>query len=214
MATIPVIEEAARRGVDLIVTHEPTLYDHYADPEERDGMRRALGRKAELLRRTGIAVYRVHDGWDPFPVYGNHDAWVAKLGLFEPVEGAGGRLYRTAPGSFRDLVLKVKERMGLPVVRVSGDAGKRVERVVLSQGASLLGPVLRAIERGADALFLGENVEWQAVRLAEDSGLPVALTGHSASEGEGMRRMVEFLSERMPGCEYCYIETGDSFVYM
>ena len=57
-ATPEVIRAAARWGGQLLIVHEPTFYDHYDKHLEHDPVTAA---KEQLLRETGLAVWRYHD---------------------------------------------------------------------------------------------------------------------------------------------------------
>src|SRR5437867_5389635 len=59
MATLDVLERAAASGKNLIITHEPTFYDHYDKIEalaaEGDPVYAA---KAALIKKHGLVVWR------------------------------------------------------------------------------------------------------------------------------------------------------------
>jgi len=208
MATRRVIEQALKLRTDLIVHHEPLYYTHWDnDAKRRDYESSKLKRK--LLAKNRTAVYRVHDAWDYYPEFGIHDAWVEQLeGILEP-EPARGVCMCAAPSiQFSSLLSRVRKRMGLEYVLAGGDLSKKIRHVWLGIGALGIAGVEGALEHGADCLIAGEQVEWEAVRLAEDSGLAIGLVGHCASENAGMRKMVDFLQERMPGPEYYFLDAG------
>lgn len=58
--SVPVIREAARRGYNLLLCHEPTFYDGMDETDWLAGDP-VYEEKAALLRETGITVYRNHD---------------------------------------------------------------------------------------------------------------------------------------------------------
>jgi putative NIF3 family GTP cyclohydrolase 1 type 2 len=210
MATTRVIETALGLKADLIVHHEPLYYTHHDDDPERRNYASSRMKRTMLAGR-GTAVYRVHDAWDFYPGYGIHDAWVEQLRILSPAPGLGQGMCTVRRTPFSVLLGKVRAAMGLDYVLACGDAGRQVRRVWLAIGAMGIGAVKDALLHKADCVIAGEQVEWEAVRFAGDSDLPLALVGHCASETAGMRKMVEFLELRMPGPEYFFVDAGHPF---
>lgn len=67
-----------------------------------------------------------------------------------------------------------------------------------------------------DALIVGEIHEWETSEYARDAlqlgykkGLIV--TGHAASEEPGMRWIIPWLQERLPGIPIHFVATGSPF---
>src|SRR5438874_7924768 len=62
MATLDVLERAAASGNNLIITHEPTFYDHYDKTDalaaEGDPVYAA---KAALIKKQGLVIWRFDD---------------------------------------------------------------------------------------------------------------------------------------------------------
>jgi len=215
MASMGVIHEAIRRGVDMIVTHEPTFYNHWDKTEhlENDAV---YAVKRALLEERGIPVYRVHDGWDFYPEYGILDSLAKALGL-ERVAGQTMkiRVYECPNILLGDLALKVKHDLGLKAVRYVGDPDMEVTRIGLGIGSLGLWENLKeAMSLEADCLICGETIEWQTARYSEDSSVALMPIGHSNSENPGMKSLAEFMKARLPELEIEYIETPDPFIYV
>lgn len=60
IATPEVIRAAADWGADLLITHEPTYYDH-RDYDGNIPNNPVMQAKKALLDGTGMTVYRLHD---------------------------------------------------------------------------------------------------------------------------------------------------------
>jgi NIF3 (NGG1p interacting factor 3) len=63
MATLDVLERAAAKRENLIITHEPTFFDHLDKPaglEESDPVWKA---KRTFIENHGLVVWRFHDHW-------------------------------------------------------------------------------------------------------------------------------------------------------
>ena len=62
MATMSVLERAAAAGRNFIITHEPTFYGHTDSTAEIEADP-IYQRKAELIRKHDLVVWRFHDHW-------------------------------------------------------------------------------------------------------------------------------------------------------
>src|SRR5258705_606238 len=64
MATFDVLRRAAARGANLVITHEPTFYDHFdkLDVLEAEGDAVTAAKRA-FIREHRIVVVRMHDHW-------------------------------------------------------------------------------------------------------------------------------------------------------
>jgi hypothetical protein len=65
MATLDVLERAAAAGDNLIITHEPTFFDHLdkatgLSAGENDAV---LREKREFIEKHGLVIWRFHDHW-------------------------------------------------------------------------------------------------------------------------------------------------------
>jgi len=221
MASMAVLERAAEKGINLIVTHEPTFW--YSGSPKMPELRRCeqdevdVSFKTSFLDEHGIAVIRAHNCWDRYPEYGIEASLCAVLGLPEPAEYLGGfhSLYEIPQTTLGALASHCKGKLGLPCVRVSGDLEKSVERLVLAYGSSSgTERYYRFWKHGADAVISGEQSEWAAIRPAIDMGLGVIELGHSNTEAFGMEGMARLLREHFPEVPIEHIPAGDSFQYV
>lgn len=96
-----------------------------------------------------------------------------------------------SPLAFDQFCSLVKNRLGLPSLRISGTIDNKVSRVALcgGSGASLL---REAARQGADVYVTGD-VKYHDAREAETLGIAVIDAGHFATE----RLMIEGLSNRL-----------------
>ena len=60
IATPNVIARAAAWGADLLITHEPTYYDHWDEQEGRE-QERVRSIKKTLIEQSGMVLWRWHD---------------------------------------------------------------------------------------------------------------------------------------------------------
>ena len=215
MATPENIRRAREGGCNLIITHEPTFYNHWDEREDVAGDQ-AYKDKVALLEDKGMTVIRIHDLWDRFPESGIHDSWAKRLGLSKAVRSdARHTLFEIEPTTLDAFARRVKGRMGVEGVRFAGRPGKTITYVTLGVGAwGGIGNLKACMELGADVFVTGERVEWQTVRFALESGLGMVVVGHNNSEEFGMSAMAHFLGRHFPDLLVTYIPTADPYHHL
>jgi len=215
MATPENVRRASEKGCNLIITHEPTFYNHWDEVTEFAGDG-AYRDKVALLEATGMAVIRIHDLWDRFPEFGIHDSWAKRLGLSKAVRSDEKHtLFQIEPITLDTFARRVKGRMGVEGVRFAGPPEKAITYVTLGVGAwGGIGNLKMCMELGADVFVTGETSEWQTVRFALESGLGMVVVGHNNSEEFGMSAMAHFLSLHFPDLPVTYIPTADPYRHL
>jgi putative NIF3 family GTP cyclohydrolase 1 type 2 len=218
-ATCQVIERAIALGANLIITHEPTYYNHRDEVAwlEDDPV---YAFKRDMLGRHGIVVWRFHDYWHLHRPDGITTGVLKQLGWesYADPDQPGRCTIPVTPLS--ELVTLIKGKLGIEVARVAGTPSMTCRHVALVVGAvpgemqvEILG------QDQVDVLVCGETQEWTAceyVRDAASSGLHKALIvlGHANSEEPGMEWLVEWLRPRFPDLAITHIPAGDPFHYM
>jgi len=213
MATYEVIEHTIQAGANLIITHEPTFYSHRDETAwlEGDPVYQA---KRRLIDDNHIAIWRFHDylhSIDPDPTT---TGLLKALGWAEYAVPGKPNTCRLPTRTLGELVDGIKASLGLQTVQVVGDLQMSCSKVGISVGAIGGRVHIEAISSEAlDVLVCGEINEWETSEYARDAvstGHPRALvvTGHSASEEDGMREVLPWLQERLPGLPFHFIATG------
>lgn len=184
--TLPVLEEARRRGAQLIVTHHPILFRGRKDLREDDGE----GRLLCGMVRSGLSLIAVHTNFDN-ACPGVNDALAARLGLkdVQPLEN-GMRLGVIDETTLGELCDFVGERLGGPV-RCYGEAGRRVSRIALLGGAGE-DFAMQALAAGAQVYLTGEMAYHKGLD-AHAAGLCVLEAGHAATELPAISTLAEGL---------------------
>jgi putative NIF3 family GTP cyclohydrolase 1 type 2 len=209
-ATNAAIEEAARLGANLFVTHEPAFCDHFAGTPTGD---RVAAEKRALLDRHGIVLLRCHDTWDRMPEVGIPDAWATCLGFPaepRPVESFY-RICLTGSATVADVARRVRETvqsLGEDTVRVLGDLGATVERLAIGTGAITFLPAMHGL--GADAILAtddGINM-WDGGLWGLDLGIPILIVNHATAEKPGMMAMARYLEGICPGVRIAYVDVA------
>ncbi len=200
--TTMAIEEAAARGANLIVTHEPAFFTERLYREHPASRRVAEARRA-LLDELGITLLRCHDTWDRMPGVGIPAAWARWLGfpVVDPDESSFYRLLDVSGHTVKSLARKILEKtrpLGQDVVLVYGDRSREVSRMGVGTGAITRLPLMA--ELGADVCLGTDDGcnAWNAGLWALDSDTPTLLVHHAVAELPGMRALAEHLDGKFP----------------
>jgi putative NIF3 family GTP cyclohydrolase 1 type 2 len=214
--TMDVLQEAVRRGDNLIITHEPTFYNHLDDTKffADDPVYKE---KLSFIEQHHLVIFRLHDeihadtidhilkgmyealGWDQYP----HPA------------GPRGQYFVTIPQvTLAELAKLLQSKLHIQTLRVEGDPNLSISHVALLPGSSGLEKQVLALRQPAvEVLIAGEASEWETVEYVRDAvaqGRPKALIllGHQVSEEPGMERCAKELRELLPGIRVDHIAAG------
>ncbi len=219
MATCAVIRKTVSLGANLIITHEPTFYNH----RDEVGWLKddpVYQFKRDLLERNQLVVWRFHDYWHLRRPDGILSGMLRVLDWEKYADPKEMNLCRIPPRRLRDLALFLKERFRSPSVRVVGDPDIACENIVLMPGAAGGRPQITTLSReDVDVVVCGEVNEWETNEYARDArfaGLKKGLVilGHEDSEEVGMKYLVEWLTPLVPGVKITHVPAGDPFTYL
>lgn len=215
-ATPYVIRAAKAWGAQLLITHEPTFYDHWDQIEDT-----AVGHaKRQLLAESGLVLYRYHD----HPHAAEADmiglGEVKALGLEGILEERGAaeinRYTLRTPMTPRELAAHMEQTLRIAHVRICGAADTPITRLALAFGTPR--GVFEELSGWADVVLTGEACEWRLGEYARDAaqlGFAKALLilGHCGSERDGMRYIAGVLKEAVPALDVRYFESGEVYTY-
>lgn len=208
-----VIQQAARLGANLIITHEPTYFNHRDETDwlKNDPVYQA---KRKLIDDNGLVVWRFHDGWHMHRPDGIMTGLIAQLGWEAYQDPETPFLFHLPPSSLKKLAEDVKAKIGVSNLRVVGAPEMICSTAAICPGSywgemqiEMLG------KHGADVLLAGEVPEWQTpeyVRDATAAGIPKGLVimGHEPSEEGGMGYLVDWLKARYPSMAVKHVPAG------
>ncbi len=218
MATLDVLQRAAAAGHNLVITHEPTFYDHL-DPT--DGLVRehdpvALA-KLKFIADHHMVVWRFHDfshrkqpdliqtgvlrmlGWTAFQE--KDVPWIVKM----------------PATTLSAIVADIQARLAPHAMRVVGDPALRVTTVALVPGAAGFSTHRRALQRDdVQALVIGEAREWETVEYVDDAVAAgqkkaLILIGHIPSEQPGMEDAARWLKTFITEVPVAFVPAKDPF---
>jgi putative NIF3 family GTP cyclohydrolase 1 type 2 len=199
MATMDVVERASSKGLNFVITHEPTFYAHEDVPEGMPESDPVWTEKREFIQKHGMVVWRFHDHWHMRKPDGIEAGMVHALG-WEKYQNADNQFLFVMPETtVKKLAEEVAKKLDSPVVRVVGEPDMKVTEIALSPGAAGSVHETHALERDdVQVLLVGETREWETVEYAADAvtqGKKKALIviGHIPSEQEGMDECAKWL---------------------
>jgi putative NIF3 family GTP cyclohydrolase 1 type 2 len=201
MAYRSALERAVELGCNVIVTHEPTFYDHHDEDPASLSLGASQSKRA-LIDRHALTVMRCHDLWDAMPERGVPDAWGRRLGLGAPVAATEFlRVYEVRETTALELAMDVARAvrpLGQEAVQLLGDEEARVRRIGIGTGA--ITPYRRmTVDLGVDAaICTDDGIDyWRDGALAIDGGVPLIVVNHPVAEEDGIVSLAETLREAL-----------------
>ena len=208
--TLEVIKEAKQNKCNLIVTHHPLLFKK-PDSVTTDTL---IGRKIIELVKNNINVYSAHTNLDS--VKGGINDIIMNLlqltscHIIDPSDiqcygkdhcgiGRIGKLKSSV--TLEELCNKVKDNLNIPMVKYSGSESKIINKIAVINGsgesyfdsAKLL---------GVDCIITGDTTYHYVSDLKEE-GVAVIDAGHFETEWPAMKRIAEFLMQKIQSDGFC-----------
>lgn len=216
MATLKVLKEAAARGCNLVITHEPTYYNHLDSTDwlENDPV---FAAKQAIIEEHKLIVFRFHDHWHRTSPDGIYVGMNRKM-QWDTYLVEGEKNVFDFPGiKLSDVTSHLRAIFPEANLRVIGKPGLKIKRAAFSAGAPGSAAHFRLLQRGdIDLLVIGEAPEWETieyVRDASQAGLSQSLIilGHSVSEEAGMEYCAQWMRTFIPDVPIFFIPAGDPF---
>jgi putative NIF3 family GTP cyclohydrolase 1 type 2 len=217
MATMDVLERAAANGQNLVITHEPTFYNHLDRPDGLEESDAVWKEKRAFLEKHGMVVWRFHDHWHRRKPDGILAGMVHAMGWEKYQQEENPYLFTMPETTLEALAAEVAKKLGSPVVRVVGERGMKVTRMAFSPGAAGFVRETHALEMdNVEVLLVGETREWETVEYAADAvreGKRKALIviGHVPSEQAGMEECARWLKMFVKDVPIEFVPTKQPF---
>ncbi len=202
-ACLPVVEQACRSGVDLLVVHHGLFWQ---------GAQRIEGplyRKLKLAMEHDLAIYSAHLPLDVHPELGNNARLVAALGFegqgrpFAPWKGMDLGLRLSVDLHRDELLARIAQAVGAEP-RLAPGGGERVRELgVVTGGAG--SQIHELAATGIDTFLTGEGPHW-SYTAAEELGVNLIYAGHYATETFGVKALAERWAAEFPGLETGFID--------
>ena len=225
MATMDVLKQSAASGMNLIITHEPTFWNHLDQTKGFDNDP-IYACKQKVIQTHDLVVWRFHDHWHRRQPDGILTGIVNTLGWsqYQKPDPAGskgnyqGRQFFVLPEtSLNNLAANLQARLKSRVTRVVGSPQGRVTNVALEPGYSSLEAAMKTLQRNdVQVLIVGEPREWEAVEYVKDAvacgdNKALVILGHVTSEDPGMEQCAKWLQTFITEIPIRWIPAGEPF---
>ncbi len=214
--TMDVLRHASRRGLNLIITHEPTFYSHLDDTAffVEDPV---YLEKLAFIQQHHMVVFRFHDQMHsitPDPI---------AMGL---VEALGWKSYMDTGSPFQltiprttllQLARELATKLNTHTLRVVGNPALPITHVALRPGAVGTQKQILALRSDeVEVLLVGEVPEWETVEYVRDATAQgrhkaLILLGHEVSEEPGMKTCAQDLRAIFPNLPVELIPAGQPY---
>jgi putative NIF3 family GTP cyclohydrolase 1 type 2 len=219
MATMDVLERAAASGNNLIITHEPTFYNHLdkLDQLEEKENDPVLATKLAFIAKHNLVVWRFHDHWHRRTPDGIVAGMVQALGWEKYQDARIEYLFTIPETTMEKLAGDLKARLSTHAMRVVADPHQKVSRVAFIPGASGFASETHALEiPDVDVLLTGEPREWETVEYVADAVTQqrrkgLIILGHIPSEQAGMEECTRWLKTFLGEVPVNFVPTVDPF---
>ncbi len=219
MATLDVLQRAAASGNNLIITHEPTFYDHLDKtdqlPEKENDQ--VLAAKRQFIEKHGLVIWRFHDHWHARNPDGIEAGMVHALGWEKFQDPHSQYLFAIPETTLEKLAADIKRRLGIHVMRVVGVPDLRVTKIALAPGAAGFSRHAEALEMTAvQTLVIGEAHEWETVEYVADAVTEgkqksLIILSHIPSEQAGMEECTRWLKTFLTEVAIQFVPASEPF---
>ena len=216
LPTISVLREAVAQHKNLILTHEPTFYNHRDSPDlfTNDPVYLA---KLAYIREHGLVIFRLHDTIHRAMPDRIVQGFVQQVGWQAYADRGEPNFFTLPPVTVSALAKGLATKLNARAVRVVGDPQLQVSHIALSVGASGEQRQIKALEHpGVEVLVAGEASEWETVEYVRDAALEgrhlaLILLGHNASEEIGMKPFADRVQQLFPGLPVSFLPAGEPY---
>ncbi len=236
MATVDVLRRAREKGVDMIITHEPTWFSGADNTGwlEKDPV---YLEKKKLIEERDLVIWRFHDYMHMdrddgiYRGFDRETGWARyRMAPAAPEEDGGEPLppigfdgcYEIPETTLAGLAAFLQETFRMPAMRYIGSPEMRVRRVGVLPGGGSLGlgvesmPMRLMRRRNLDVILCGDLTEWTLpayVRDAAQLGMNrgILVLGHERSEEPGMKHLGAWLADILPGIPVEFLDAEEPF---
>jgi putative NIF3 family GTP cyclohydrolase 1 type 2 len=221
--SMDVLRRAVAAGDNLIVTHEPTFYNHLDEATlfTGDPMDPVYKEKLDYINKHHLVIWRFHDTWHLRRPDGIAEGFVEQVG-WKKYENPGpadeaGFFFTLPPTTLSDLAADLQRKLRARAVRIVGDPAMKLTKVAYRPGASGEARQIQALESDdVEVLVAGEASEWETVEYTRDAQLQgrkkaLILIGHLSSEEGGMDNCAHWLHGLFPGLPVQFLPAGEPY---
>ena len=214
LASQEVLEKAVKLGCNMIITHEPTYYNHL-DRTDEIGDDEVLKAKKKYIEDNGLIVFRFHDHWHRTSPDGIYVGMINQLRWNDHQIQKDQYVFKLAEQSLESLCKDLQETYPTATLRIIGNPEMEVTKVGLALGAPSYQSHVRMLQRDdVEVLIAGEAREWETVEyvrdaVTQDRKKAIIFLGHAISEEGGMEYLAEWLKPIVEEVPIHFVEAGN-----
>jgi putative NIF3 family GTP cyclohydrolase 1 type 2 len=216
MATVDVLKKAAKMGCNMVITHEPTFYNHLDTTGLLTGDS-VYAAKQAIIQENNMVIFRFHDHWHRTTPDGIYTGMLDKMQWKTYLVEGETNIFKFPGISLRDITDHLKQVFPGANIRVIGNPRLKINYAAFSAGAPGSERHIRLLQRDeVNLVVIGEAPEWESISYVRDAyqvGLPKAMIilGHTESEEAGMAYCAEWMQSFVDKIPVFFIESGDPF---
>ena len=210
--TMDVLREASRRGANLVITHEPTFYNHLDDTAFFSDDPVYL-EKLAFIQQHHMVVFRLHDAIHMASPDQIFTGFLESLGWQNYMVAGNPALVTIPKTTLLKLSRELAAKLDARTLRVVGDPNLEINHVAIRLGAAGMQKQVTALRGDVEVLLAGEAAEWETVEYVRDASAQgrhkaLILMGHEVSEEAGMKQCAEDLRPLFPNMPVIHIPAG------
>jgi putative NIF3 family GTP cyclohydrolase 1 type 2 len=216
LATLEVLRQAKAANLNMVITHEPTFYNHLDETKSLEGDS-VLKAKQDFIKENNMSVFRFHDHIHQTNPDGIYKGVVNEMGWQENETSIRPYTYTIAETVLEKLAGDLQKTYPSAEIRVVGKPDMRVRNIGMVLGAAGSARQIASLQRSdVEVLIIGETNEWETVEYVRDAvalGKRKALIilGHAISEEGGMQYCADWLGRFITEVPVRFIPAGDPF---
>jgi putative NIF3 family GTP cyclohydrolase 1 type 2 len=225
------LKRAVEQGINTVVVHEPTFYDHWDSYDKRsisweapetakDVYYTAIERKRRWIEERGLVIIRCHDVLDKVPEFGIPYALGQALGFPNRTiirSRPYFNVYEIDAAPAIDVAQRIAAKLksvGQPGVAFYGDPQRSVQSVGLGTGC--ISNPIEFMDLNPDLYISIDDVvrTWIQTTFADDTGQPLVIINHGTSEEFGMRSLNDRLKSMFTDYDVIHLEQGCGYTWV
>lgn len=215
MPDADVLRQMVERGISLLITHEPTFWNHRDEQSAPDV---SASEKMQFIMDNRLVIIRIHDCWDRWPEIGIPGAWAKFLGLDSTPVSSGGNgfqhRYDIEPVYLDELASRFAAHcatIGEPMLQVTGGSFQKVSRIGIGTGCAC--SINTFISMGCDCSVVCDDGTryWSDIQKAKDISHAVIRVNHGTAEEPGMVTLTGYINDNLPSLHAEHAPRGSTF---
>jgi putative NIF3 family GTP cyclohydrolase 1 type 2 len=214
MSTLEVLQKSVKAGKNLIITHEPTFWNHL-DSRERLTDDPLYHYKLDFINKNGLVIWRFHDHWHARRPDGIFEGWFREIGWDKYTLADDTHKIFELPETItlEAFARNVKNRLKSDSIRVVGNPEIQIKKAGIGSHV-LEGNVSQLVL--ADALIVPEarendSIEWYRDTVLSGQKKGLVLISHERGEESGMDNCAKWISTFVSEVPVEFISSGDPF---